>query len=121
MCQIFPSKKDKGKGNRIPKQKRKLFRKKKRLSEKLLKCKSKHSMRIVRNKIEIIEAEIAKNYNNRRNEEEEKVIGEIKNDPATFYNYAKKYSKTKDSIGPLMDSEGNIHSNCKNIADLLKN
>ena len=33
----------------------------------------------------------------------------------------KKNSKTKDSIGPIMDNEGNIHSNSKNIADLLKN
>ena len=90
------------------------------LSDKLMKCESKHSMRVVRTKIEIIEAEIAKCYNDKRSKEEEKVIGEIKSDPTVFFNYAKKYIKTKESIGPIMDKNGNIHWNCKNIADLLK-
>ena len=82
---------------------------------------NKHSMRVVKNKLKIVEANISKYHNEKRNKEEEEVIDDIKNDPATFYNYAKKYAKTKDTIGPIMDKEGNIHSNSKNIADLLKN
>ena len=40
-------------------------------------------MRVVRNKLEIVEATISKHYNDKRNKEDD-VIAEIKNDPAIF-------------------------------------
>ena len=74
----------------------------------------------MKNKLESIEAKISEEYNIKRYNEEKEVINEIKKDPNTFYNYAKKHARTNEKVGPIMDNKGNIHTNSKNIADLFK-
>ena len=116
---VFPSKKLRNNKYNIPKNVKKLFRNKKKIYDKILKCRSPHSLRVLRNKLEGIEAQISKNYNDRRNLEESKVIEDMKNDPKKFYKYAKKHSKTREEIGPLQDRNGNIFSDNKKMADML--
>ena len=54
-----------------------------------------------------------------RNKKEEKVLPEIIKDPGLFYSYAKTFSSSKSEIGPLMDPDENLVSDCKQMADML--
>ena len=57
------------------------------------------------------------NYKRTINENE--AIEKIKDDSKFFYKYAKNFSSTNESIGPLIDDKGNIVNGSKNMADLL--
>ena len=63
------------------------------------------------NELQIIEAKISKSLNDERKSEENEVIEEIKENPKKFYKYAKKFSKTHEAIGPLLDKNENIITN----------
>jgi exonuclease III len=50
---------------------------------------------------------------------EEKLASNIKNDSKSFYAYANSKKRTKERVGPLKDSQGNISKTNKDTADLL--
>ena len=52
---------------------------------------------------------------------EEQAVGKVKSNPKYFYSYAKKFSKQKQNIGMLFDSDDNICTHPKQIADILQN
>ena len=51
---------------------------------------------------------------------EKKAIENIKVNSKFFFSYAKKYSKTIDGVGPLVDSAKNVITGAKSICELLR-
>ena len=76
-------------------------------------------MTVMKNKLENVEAKISESYNMKRDNDEDDALEKIKQNSKYFFNYAKKYSKTHDTIGPLIDGKGNIVSESKTMADIL--
>ena len=103
---VFPKKKKKLKGNRIPKVVRKLLRKKRQISNKMrrTKCWRKHVN--LQDELSELEAKLKKRYEKDRDRKEKKAIRSIVTDPNYFYNYAKKFSRESKLIGPLLKDEG---------------
>ena len=90
----------------IPKDRRTLHRKKKKLKEKLKR------KNLTRNRIENIEKSISDidtdlllSHQNERVREEMCAISNIKVNPKHFFTYAKKHAKTKGGIGPFKINE----------------
>ena len=54
-----------------------------------------------------------------REKKEKNILPDIKNDPSTFYAYARSFASTKSDIGPLMDSDENLVCDDKAMADIL--
>ena len=52
---------------------------------------------------------------------EAKAVSNIKINPKFFFNYAKKFSKIKSNIGPLIDDDGSYVTEPKTMAGLLSN
>ena len=67
-----------------------------------------------------LERDITEHYNLTRSAEEAKAIEAIRDDPKYFFNYAKKYSKTKTDIGPFLDNNQNPINSPALMADMLK-
>ena len=57
---------------------------------------------------------------NKLEEKEKNAIKKIRSKPKYFYSYAKKLSKTKQTISQLFDSKGNLQSERKRVADILQ-
>ena len=49
-----------------------------------------------------------------------KAILTLKDNPRYFYSYAKKFAKSKTTIGPLLDSENNLQQDPEKMANLLQ-
>ena len=52
---------------------------------------------------------------------ESRVIEKIKQNPHYFYSYAKRFSKQKSTIGPLLNHQNELENNPKKMADILQN
>ena len=52
---------------------------------------------------------------------EMKAIEKIKKNPRAFFTYAKRQSKTHDTIGPLLDKENKLQSDPKTMSEILQN
>ena len=52
--------------------------------------------------------------------QEEKAIQAIKRNPKYFFSYVKKFSKTKPSVGPLLNKENKFVIDSKEMANILK-
>ena len=49
-----------------------------------------------------------------------KAVSTVKKNPRFFFSYAKKFSKLKSNIGPLRDSNNNLQTDPKRMADILQ-
>ena len=106
--------------NKIPRPIRKLMRKKCKLSKAIMKTKSCNRYLKMRESIEDIEIKLKESYSSRRMEKEKVAISKMKRDPAAFFSYANKFSKTNSEVGPFIDEKGELVSNKENIVDMLK-
>ena len=57
--------------------------------------------------------------NDKNIKEENKIINEIKEKPKIFYKFAKRRSKTNESIGPLLNQNGSITSDQSEMCSIL--
>lgn len=64
----------------------------------------------IRNKLHSIEEDIISSHSNERNHEETIAVSKIKEDPNFFFRYAKRFSISKQVIGPFISSDGNMTS-----------
>ena len=48
-------------------------------------------------------------------------VGKVKSNPKYFYSYAKRFTKQKQTISMLFNSDNSICTNPKQIADILQN
>ena len=72
----------------------------------------------MRNEIESIDKKLIENKEKYRFENEKKIIHKIKEDPSTFYRFARKKSKAKSEIGPLRYKKG-VTSDERTMAQIL--
>ena len=56
-----------------------------------------------------------------RHYREEQAVGKVKTNPKYFYSYAKKFAKQKQTISMLFDTNNDICTSPKQIADVLQN
>ena len=86
----------------IPRDRRNLLRKKKKLKKRLKEnLLSTDKIFKAEKSIEEIDQKLLDSLSNERNEEEARAIENIKIKPKHFFSYAKRYSKTKSTIGPF--------------------
>ena len=84
----------------IPRDRRILMRKRKKL-------KKRRPSRTTKEKLFDIEVKLQNSYANERINQELDAISKIKANPKFFYSYAKRFSKTKPKVGPLIDPSTN--------------
>ena len=106
--------------NKIPKNIRILLRKQSSLSKQIILSKSgKKTMNLMKN-IRIIEDELKQSHMKRRIESENIALSKIRKNPKYFYNYANKFSKTKNKIGPLINHKGDVVKDNYEMTELLR-
>ena len=69
--------------------------------------------------MQIIESELEKQYNTRRDNQEFEAIRKIKKNPKYFYSYAKRFSKVKSIVGPFIDEEGAVVDDSFEMSEML--
>ena len=57
---------------------------------------------------------------NRLNQKELEAVKTIKSNPKFFYSYAKRFSKSKSSVGPLKNSDGLLTNMAGEKAEILQ-
>ena len=82
----------------VPRRRWKLFRKRCKLQTALSKD---HTNTSIQEKLHNVNREIQQSYAEQQIQNEEKVIGKIKDDPKIFYKYANSKRKVRHRIGPL--------------------
>ena len=87
----------------IPRRRRKLFRKRCKLQTALTKDRTNTA---IQEKLNIVNRDIQQSYVEQNIQNEEKVIGKIKDDPKIFYKYANSKRKVRHRIGPLCTTIG---------------
>ena len=63
------------------------------------------------------EKEASKPVGNAKRDLQRKIANNIKFDPIFFYKYARSLTKTKSSVGPLIDKDGNLISDDQTMAN----
>ena len=71
-------------------------------------------------KVMKIEEDIKKSVEAEYKRKENEAIEKIRQNPRAFYSYAKRFRKLKCKTGPLIDSNGNLQSDPKTMADILQ-
>ena len=66
------------------------------------------------NKLMAIEEDIIASHINELSHEEAIAVAKIKEDPNFFFRYAKRFSITKQEIGPLYSDNGSLTNSQKN-------
>jgi hypothetical protein len=123
---LLPLHKGKGKGSRIPKDIRKLIARKSFLSKKIRRTCCAVKLVEYQDSLCEVEGKISARQEFRRFIKEKKAIKVIKADPATFYKYAKKFSRDANRIGPLVAEPNESHpsgpvSDTAAMAEILSN
>ena len=103
----------------IPRRIRSLMRRKEKLSERVLKSRSWLKNHKVMEELEEIECEIDESYKKKRMEEETKARLKLKDNPAFFYTYTKKFSKTNSQLNTLVTKDGSVLTDPLEQAELL--
>ena len=119
--QAFNLKKEKRKGNLINWKVRKMMREKKRISRRIFKCREAKKVSSLREDLKKVEEDIKNNYDRMRLSKEMKILPKIKEDPATFYSYARSFAETRTEIGPLINDKGDLTQDESEMASLLAN
>ena len=71
-------------------------------------------------KLALIHYDIKDAINRNLDFKEQKAVNKIKTNPKYFYSYAKSLSRTKSSINMLFDTNNNVSTDSKTIADTLQ-
>ena len=93
--------------NFIPKRIRSLMKRKSKLEKQIL-ASTKWWKSLMEEKLEDIESELDEEYKKKKVKGEDEAIKKIKKDPKYFYNFAKKSSKSPNTIGPFLEKDGSI-------------
>ena len=108
------------KRNFIPKRVKKLLRKKEKLSKKVMKSNSWIKNFDIMKELEEVEAKLDLSYQSRRKEKEKDAILKINKSPNYFYSYAKRFSKTSNKIGNLINKDGTLVTDPFEKAEILR-
>ena len=113
-------KSQKSKINKIPRYRKNLMRNRKRRLNAISKVRSPLHKAKLLTEVRKIEKELKSSYDNDLAENEHKAILAISKNSKYFYSYAKKFSKIKSAIGPLLDSAKNLVSCPLKISEVLR-
>ena len=94
---------------------RSLTKRRRKITKKLLHINS----QIRKAKIKEIEKKLQKSFKDSKQFAENKAIESIKKNSKYFFSYARKKSKIKTKIGPLIDKNGILTTRNKEMADIL--
>ena len=114
-----PLKKVPTKRSFIPKVRRKLMTRKRCINKRLLRTSSPSTIRNLKSELIEIEKKLMNSHRTCKEDEEHKAINLIKKNSKYFFSYAKRFSKVKNNIGPLIDANEKITSDDQGMADLL--
>ena len=106
------------KHSKVPIDRRKLMRRRNRINKRIINTKSATTKEKLHKELIQIEKQLHKSRLASKYYEEQKAIKSIKKNSKYFFTYAKKFSKTRASIGPLKDDNIYIYDN-KEMADIL--
>ena len=126
ICKKYvPAKKPKNSHNsklKIPRHRRNLMRRRTKI-KKQMKQKRIRTRRRTKLKHELIEIEMAlqSDYCSQRKKQEEQAVSAIKNNSKHFFSYAKKFSTTRQGIGPLTGPNSEPVSCPQKMAEMLSN
>ena len=67
-----------------------------------------------------IEQKIKESIANQKKERERKALETIKENPRYFYSYSKRFAKRKSTVGPLLNENGDLVHDPKEMADILQ-
>ena len=108
----------------IPKERRNLHRKKKKIKKKLNKLQTQRSspncLLSLQRELESIHEKITNSIFEQQDAKEKKAIQNIKKNPKYFFSYAKKARKAKVRVGPLFDTNGKLQTNPEVMANILQ-
>ena len=116
---IFEISKGKKPKNKIPRVIRTMFRKKSKISKKILISKEVSEVHKLNCELTKVESNLKNEYDNWRSIKENQVINTISTNPKAFYKYANKKSKIKSVIGPLKNKENEPITDTTEIAKIL--
>ena len=101
-----------------------LYRKRRKLKARLKCLKSTHSdpkkIKKLENELNLLAVTIRDVIEDELSYKERKAVARVKDNPRYFYSYAKKFSKLKSNIGPLTDKDGAFHHDPAEMAQLLQ-
>ena len=113
------SKAERAKMSRTFRYRRSLTRKRRRINKRLSRTTSPYQKCKLNDKLLQIEKELQKSYRNSAIYIENKAVEAIKTNSKFFYSYAKKKSKVKSKIGPLLNNANKLVGNSKEMAEIL--
>ena len=109
----------KGSRTRIPRERRILMRKRRKLMERLAQASSEVRKESVRGKLVKIELLLQKSHSDCRSRKEHLAVKAIKSNAKYFFTYAKQFSSTRSSIGPLLNEVNEYTASSPKMANLL--
>ena len=118
---FVPAKKSsiRGPGTKIPRHRRILMRKRRKLVDQSKSASSDKHRDKIKAKLIKIELLLQKSHSEARSRKEQLAVKAIKTNSKFFFSYAKQFSSTKTSIGPLLN-ENNEYTGCSSkMANLL--
>ena len=96
-----------------------LIKRRRKITKKLLHTNSKSKKDKIKDELLQIEKKLQKSFNESKRHVESKVIDSIKKNSKYFFTYAKKKSKIRSNIGPLLNCNGELTQRSKEMADIL--
>ena len=106
--------------NFIPKKVRQLMKRKKVLSERILKSKDWYKNYKVQLELEEVETELDEHYKSRRQTEEKDAISKLFKDSKYFYKYSNKFSKSKGQLNGFLDKDGKFINEPNEMSEILR-
>lgn len=110
----------KPKKQKYSREKKILLRRQRKIKNQIKTCTAHRKSKFQKELIDI-EKKLQKSYKTHQLENEQKATKAIKANSKYFFNYAKKFSNIKSSIGPLLNENGEYILNNKQMAELLSN
>lgn len=107
------------KAHRADRYRRNLTRRRRRIHKLLLKRNTPAKIATYRQELIEIEKKLQKSYQQAKDYIEAKAIDSIKTNVKYFYSYAKKFSKVKTKIGPLLNKKEELVNDSKEKAEIL--
>ena len=109
----------KGSGTKIPRHRRILMRKRRKLICQSNEATSEKKKEKVKAKLIKIEILLQKSHSEARSRKEQLAVKAIKTNSKFFFSYAKQFSATKSSIGPLLNENNEYTGSSSKMANLL--
>ena len=104
---------------KIPRDRRILMRKRKKIADKLKLELSETRKKKLNRKLVDIEVALQKSHHASKMAGEAKAIEAIKKNPKYFYSYAKKFSSLTNKVGPLLDENNQYTNSSSKMSEIL--